>query len=226
MTKLLFPLAFLLLLISGCGDDDEVGTPKPRGYFRIAMPEKKYVTYDAECPFAFEIPTYAHLYRSAAPNAEPCWRDMFFPQFKATLYLSYKEVANDTMLHDLINQNWELFEAHDQVASGMRDSSIIRPDAKVYGSVISLGGNAATQLQFYLTDSTRHFLRGSLYFYSVPNKDSIQPVLDFVKADIYHMAYTLRWTDKPLPDEKPRVDSLATMPGAAEKPKAGGLGGK
>ena len=180
------------------------------------MPEKKYVQYDAECPFAFEIPDYAQLYHSAAPNALPCWRDMYFSKYRATLYLSYNEITNDTMLEKLITENWQLFEAHDQVASGMRDSVIIRPDAKVYGSVISLGGNAATQLQFYLTDSTKHFIRGSLYFYSSPNRDSIAPVLDYLKKDIYHIAYTLKWKDTPLPENdnpKREVDRVQSYLG-------------
>lgn len=197
MQKLLLPVLFLLaaFAFSACDDDDSIGTPRPRGYFRIAMPEKKFVTYDAECPFAFEMPDYCKMYFSAAPNADPCWRDLYFKPFRATLYLSYNEVTSDTMLGQLINDSWELVEAHHNVALGMRDSSIIRPDAKVYGTVLTLGGNAATQMQFYLTDSTRHFIRGSLYFYAMPNKDSIAPVLDYIRQDIYHIAATMKWKD-------------------------------
>ncbi|HEU4717363.1 MAG TPA: gliding motility lipoprotein GldD [Bacteroidia bacterium] len=196
-----------IVLSVSCGDDDDDAlTPRPEGYFRIALPEKKYVVYNAECPFSFEIPDYAHVYHSAAPMAEPCWRDLFFAPFKATVYISYKEITNDTLLEALVNQSWQLTEAHSQVASGLRDSLILRPDAHVYGDIQSLAGNAATQVQFYLTDSTKHFLRGSLYFYCAPNKDSIAPVLDFVKKDIYHLAYTLQWNDRPLPvDEKRAV---------------------
>jgi gliding motility-associated lipoprotein GldD len=190
-----FSFILLLAFFASCDDEEDFGIPKPRGYFRIDMPEKKYETWNAECPFTFEIPLYARMFKSAAPNAEPCWHDMFFPRFRATIYLSYKEIDSDTALRNLVNQNWILFEAHDKVASGMRDSTIIRPDAKVYGSVILLGGNAASQVQFYLTDSTRNFLRGSLYFYAIPNKDSLQPVLDFIREDIYHLAYTLKWKD-------------------------------
>src|SRR6187551_2006120 len=82
MQKLL-PLFGLLIIsmIVSCDDDDSVGAPKPRGYFRINLPEKKYVQYDAECPYTFEIPDYAKMYHSAAPNADPCWRDLYFGQF-------------------------------------------------------------------------------------------------------------------------------------------------
>lgn len=202
MNKLFAIFGFLTIsLFVSCDDDDSPGIPKPRGYFRISLPEKKYQSYDAECPFSFEIPDYAKMYHSAAPNAEPCWRDLYFGPFHATLYISYKDIDNDSILEKLINESWQLTEAHSQVANGMRDSSILRPKDKVYGSVQSLSGNAATPIQFYLTDSTKHFIRASLYFYSPPNKDSIAPVLDYVKKDIYHIVETLKWKDTPLPVE-------------------------
>lgn len=185
-------IGFLSLFVS-CDDDDEVYTPKPTGYFRIDLPEKKYTLYNQDCPFSFELPQYVQVYKSAAPQADPCWKDIYFGPFKATLYLSYKKVESDSSLATLINQSWQLTEAHSQVAGGLRDSVIIRPDAKVFGSIQSLGGNAATPMQFYFTDSTSHFMRGSLYFYAAPNKDSIAPVLDFIKKDIYRMAETLQW---------------------------------
>ena len=154
---------FVVQLFAGCDDtDEEIGTPRPRGYFRIALPEKKYVAWDDSCPFTFEIPEYSHIYHSAAPHAEKYWRDMYFGQFKATLYLSYKEIDSDTLLKKLINESWQLTEAHSQVAGGLRDSAILNPTNHVFGSVENLSGNAATLLQFYVTDSTRNFLRGSL----------------------------------------------------------------
>ena len=216
MQKFLLFFTFLLAVtFISCDDDDNAGIPKPRGYFRIAMPEKKYVQYDAECPFSFEIPDYAKMYRSAAPNAAPCWRDLYFGKFKATLYISYNEINNDTILEKLINESWALTEAHTQVSSGMRDSSIIRPQDKVYGSVQLLGGNAATQVQFYLTDSTKHFLRASLYFYSPPNKDSIAPVLDYIRKDVFHIVETLKWKDTPLPDDKKPENTRAFSNGTS-----------
>ncbi|MDQ3109981.1 MAG: gliding motility lipoprotein GldD [Bacteroidota bacterium] len=199
---LLFALLLSFLFVSCDDDDGSMGVPRPRGYFRISMPEKKYQQYDGDCPFSFEIPDYARMYNSAAPKAAPCWRDLHFGKFKATLYISYNEITNDTILAQLINESWALTEAHSQVANGFRDSSIIRPKDKVYGSVQLLSGNAATQVQFYLTDSTDHFIRASLYFYSPPNKDSIAPVLDYIRKDIFHIVETLKWKNTPLPDDK------------------------
>lgn len=129
---------------------------------------------------------------------------MYFAPFKATLYLSYKEFHSDSMLEELINESWQLTEAHSQVAGGLRDSAIINAQEHVFGSVEMLSGNAATSLQFYVTDSTTNFLRGSLYFYSAPNKDSLAPVLEFITKDIYHMLWTLKWKEQTM--------ELLTMP--------------
>jgi gliding motility-associated lipoprotein GldD len=216
-------LSLLMISLFSCDEDESDGTPRPRGYFRIDLPEKKYNSYNAECPFSFEIPEYAKMYLSAAPNSEPCWRDLYFGQFRSTLYLSYSEVKNDSMLAMLINQSWELVEAHNKMSMGGKDSTIIRPDAKVYGNVISLGGNAASQMQFYVTDSLHHFLRGSLYFYAAPNKDSIEPVLNYLKKDIFHIVQTLQWKNVNIQELKTTEDSLKAVhkqeQSVATKPK-------
>src|SRR5438093_12625512 len=102
MKNLLLLFSLFSFALFSCDDNDSPGIPKPRGYFRIDMPEKKYVQYDAECPFSFEIPDYAQIFHSAAPNASPCWRDMYFGKYHATLYLSYNEITNDSMLEKLI----------------------------------------------------------------------------------------------------------------------------
>ena len=63
----------------------------------------------------------------------------------------------------------------------------------MYGLIFDIKGDAASEYQFHLTDSTSHFLRGSLYFNTAPNQDSIQPVLDFIKQDIAHLLETFEW---------------------------------
>lgn len=191
---------FLLLLVTGfsaCIEDEAPpAVPKPRGFYRIDLPEKKYTVFDTICPYTFEHPWYSVMDPSPDPKAEPCWYNLEFPGFHATIHLSYKDVHKN--IDTLIDNVWELTEKHNTVASGYRDSTISRPDAKVYGLVFELHGNAASQVQFYLTDSTNHFIRGALYFMAKPNKDSLAPSLDFLKKDIYHLIETLRWKDRPV----------------------------
>jgi gliding motility-associated lipoprotein GldD len=197
---LILTLAVTTFSLSGCDDDDdEVQTPRPRGYFRIALPQKKWVSYDAECPYTFEMPDYARVTRSMSNNPEPCWRDVQMDRFGATIYLSYKEITNDTMLEELINTSWQLTEKHRSKAQGRKEMEVIRPEDKVYGTLVDVGATAATAIQFYLTDSVKHFIRGSLYFMAVPNKDSLKPVLDFIRQDVEHITQTLKWKDVPLP---------------------------
>lgn len=194
MRKLAAIFIILPLLFCACVPDEQVNTPRPRGYFRIALPDKNYIQCsDSTLPYTMEIPDYSMLFQSSAPNAPSTWKDLFFGDFQATLYLSYNEITSDSLFAELVNQSWEMTEAHQQMSQAMKDTIILRPDAKVYGTVIELGGNAASLLQFYMTDSTKNFLRGSLYFYAVPNKDSLQPVVDYIKKDIFHLVETLQW---------------------------------
>jgi gliding motility-associated lipoprotein GldD len=97
------------------------------------------------------------------------------------------------MLASLIEDSRRLVFKHTVKADGISESRIDHPDAKVHGLYYDIEGNAASSVQFFVTDSTEHFLRGALYFYASPQIDSIKPVLDFVKKDIAVMLETFKW---------------------------------
>jgi len=191
-------LSFVLLLmacvcLSSCGDDDdETIAPKPRAYFRLTFPEKKYVTYDSVCPFTCEIPAYAKMNHDTYPGAEPCWLNLDFPSLHATVHLSYEPISNGN-LEGYLNNTYTLVSKHQIKASGIREEVVSKEKDKIYGVIYDIEGNAASQVQFFLTDSTTHFIRGALYFNAVPNTDSIRPCVDFIKKDIIHMVETFRW---------------------------------
>lgn len=185
---LLLPILFSFLFTS-C--DDEF-IPKPKGYFRIALPEKKYQEYNpAGCPYSFELPTYASVTPDPSPLAEPCWVNVEFPAFKGTLYLSYKPLRGD--LRKFIEDCRALSMKHIPKASGIEEEDINNSADRVFGTYYYVKGNAASSVQFFVTDSTRHALRGSLYFYAIPNPDSIAPVLEFLNQDVRHMVKTFHW---------------------------------
>ena len=187
-------LVFFLLIcftFISCDEDEEVYAPRPRGYCRIDFPEKNYRVYDSICPYRFEIPTYSHFVQDKHNGAEPCWLNLEFPKFRATIHLSYKEVNNDLASH-LENSHY-FANKHQVKATGLDEIVIMRDSAKVYGLLFDIAGNTASPLQFYLTDSTKHFLRGALYFNSVPNIDSLKIVVDFIRADVLHMINSTRW---------------------------------
>lgn len=190
MTSLNFVLLFLMsTLLFSC---EQEYNPKPRGYFRIEVPEKKYELFKAnDCTFSFEIPVYAQVIKDTLQSAEPCWYNVEWTKYKGTLYLSHKEVNNN--LAKFINDSQTLSMKHIAKASGMQEEEINIPSKKVYGSYTYVKGNAASAVQFYLTDSSKHFIRGSLYFYAIPNPDSIAPVLSFVEEDVKHLVSTFSW---------------------------------
>jgi gliding motility-associated lipoprotein GldD len=196
--------AFVISLAS-CDNEDEVFSPKPRGYFRINFPEKSYRIYDSICPYRFEIPVYARMNQDKHNGANPCWLNLEFPKYKATVYLSYNSVNND--IGKFLEDAHDIANRHQVKATGLDEITVLRDSAKVYGLVFDIAGNTASSVQFYLTDSTKHFLRGSLYFYSAPNIDSLRIVVDFIKKDILHLINTTSWkTDAAASDVKRAKD--------------------
>jgi gliding motility-associated lipoprotein GldD len=179
--------ALLIWIFTGC---DERVTPKPKGYFRIDLPEHSYrqMSFNG-CPFSFEIPVYAETLPDTNRLSEPCWWYILFPQFNAALYLSYKPVKNN--LYQYIEDSHTLAYSHTIKANEINQRKILIGHNG--GLMYEIGGNAASPLQFYITDSTRHFLRGSLYYNALPNADSVAPVTQWLKADIENMLRTLQW---------------------------------
>lgn len=192
MRKLTNSLAVLLLLLVAAACGDRNPQPKPRGYFRIDLPEKQYVTLDTMTRYSFEYPVYATITPDYYSLNEKDWANVVFPSFKGTVHISYKNVDNN--LSEYVEDAYRMITKHITKATGIRDSVIINKDKNVYGLVYFLDGEGvASPLQFYLTDSTEHFLRGSLYFNIYPNNDSLQPVIDFITDDVRHLIKTLDW---------------------------------
>lgn len=184
-------LAFLSLFFqSACSDYYQ---PKPRGYFRIYLPEKEYTTDSTlVLPYSFEQPVYSVLVKDPHPLAEKYWTNLNFPAYKAKLHLSYKPIEGN--LPALLDDAYKLVNKHIPKANAINENVYIDPTNHVYGITYTIKGvDAASPFQFYVTDSTRNFLRGALYFDVRPNNDSLAPVIDFIDNDIRHMIETFRW---------------------------------
>ncbi|HTA27028.1 MAG TPA: gliding motility lipoprotein GldD [Bacteroidia bacterium] len=191
MIRKLFILCLLLAMgLYGCMNSNDP-TPKRQGYFRIALPERKYNSYTAECPFTFEYPQYATVLRDSGAGRNSCWLNIVFPKFRCNVYMSYLPV--DTDVRAIIAECRKYVVEHEVKASAITERDVENPKDKIYGTIYDIEGNAASNMQFYLTDSTHNFIRGSLYFFAVPNKDSLEPVVNFVKEDINHLIQSFRW---------------------------------
>jgi gliding motility-associated lipoprotein GldD len=199
-------LVIFPILFYSCGnDDDEVIAPKPRAYFRLTFPKKEYVNYDnGECPFSFEIPAYSKMNADKEPRAEPCWLNLDFPSFNGRLHLSYKTVNGN--VNGYLEQTYDMAAKHQIKASGIEEQLISKTKDQVYGLIYNIEGNAASSIQFFLTDSVHHFLRGAFYFNASPNTDSTKPVVEFIQKDIQHLIETFQWKNfqlKVAPLQKP-----------------------
>lgn len=168
-------------------------TPKPRGYYRINFPEKNYKHYKSDCQYSFDIPTYAEVRQDSSFDARKCWKNIVFPTLNGRIHISYYTLQSKKMFTELVEDSRRLVFKHTIKAEGIEESIISNSKEKVYGLFYDISGNTASSIQFFLTDSTNHFLRGALYFYAEPKADSIQPVLDFVKKDIDVMLKTFKW---------------------------------
>ena len=191
--RIISVLAALTLVVTAISCDRQPNPlPKPRGYFRIDLPEKAYTKVDTIERYSFECPEYAQItYDRYSPN-EKNWINVEMPQFKGSIHLTHKDV--DGNLGDYLEDVHTMVTKHLQKANGVRDSLIVNEGHRVYGLFIEMDGKGvATPMQFYLTDSTRNFVRGALYFNFMPNNDSMQPVINFIREDIDHLINTFEW---------------------------------
>ena len=191
--KLSIVLATLALFAIAISCDREPNyLPKPRGYFRIDLPEKSYVSVDTLEKFRFECPEYAYVTPDPYSPDEKDWINVEMPQFKGSIHLTHKDVNGN--LGEYLEDVHTMVTKHLQKANGVRDSLIVNDEHRVYGLFIEMDGKGvATPMQFYLTDSTRNFVRGALYFNFKPDNDSMQPVINFIRQDIDHLINTFEW---------------------------------
>jgi len=170
---------------------DESYTPRPKGYFRIELPEKKYSNYqNTDCPYTFDLPVYARVINYQDSVTQPCWKYIRFPEFNAEIFLSYRKV--DTNIGKFIEDARTLAYKHTVKAESI-DETYIETANGIHAMIYDIGGNAASSVQFYATDSTSHFIRGALYFNVAPQPDSLAPVIQFLRKDVEAMIVSMRF---------------------------------
>lgn len=191
----IWKIVVILLLFSAC---KEHYTPKPRGFFRIDFPQKSYHELKGNYPYSFEVPDYSVIQKDPVNPNEPYWINVETPANKAELHLSYYDLKNNQkpkgqLLFELMEETRSLAYKHSIKADAIDEQIFVNPAAKVYGTIYNIKGNAASPMQFFLTDSTAHFLRGALYIREVPNIDSLRPVINFLEPDVIKMIETTSW---------------------------------
>jgi len=188
MNKICF-ITLFFIVFTACSENY---VPKPRAYHRIDLPKKKYILFDDKMyPYTYEIPVYANVTPYEAKN-ELFWANVNFPDFNATINLSYKRLRGN--LNEHLADVLLFVDRHKGKASRIRELDFSDPENRIYGMVFDISGSdVASKYQFYITDSLKHFIRGALYFNHTPNNDSLAPVIDFLKADMDHLIETFLW---------------------------------
>ncbi|ERJ61474.1 gliding motility lipoprotein GldD [Sphingobacterium paucimobilis] len=184
-------LVLAAITITACNNDDY--SPKPRGFHRIIFPDKIYTEHQTGCPYRFDIPTYSRLETDKSNNAKACWKNLDFPQFNARLHISYFPIGPNSTLEQLTEDARTFAFKHTAMASSITQKEIYLPENAVYGVEYHIAGNTASNYQFFISDKSKHYLRGALYFNEKPHLDSIKPVLEFIEKDIAHLIMTTKW---------------------------------
>lgn len=189
MRKIVSILAVAALLVS-CG---KATAPKPYGYYRITVPDTAYVDFDKSYPtypYTFALSRNA-VVKPRTDVSEPYWINLFYPDLDATVHCSYKPVQNN--LRELTDDALEFVYRNASFANAIPEQDYMHPEARVYGVLFDLEGNTASSCQFFVTDSTNHFFRASVYCNCPPNADSLAPVYEYLRKDVVKMVETFEW---------------------------------
>ena len=181
----------LIVAISSCGEESFV--PKPHGFPRMFLPEKSYQRSALEnAPYQFEIPAYSQISEDEN-NTGKHWYNLDFQPLNANLNLTYYPFEKREKYDSMISDTRSLVDKHIQKAEDISEDPVSNYNPDLEGLVFHIQGNTASNLNFYLTDSVQHFVRGALYFNGRTNLDSIQPAFDFLWQDVQHMFKTFKW---------------------------------
>ena len=191
----IWKIAIMLLFLAGC---KETYTPKPRGYFRIDFPQKHYEKIADQYPYTFEIPTYSKIEKDNRNRNQPNWINITVPENKVEVHISYynlndqKKSSRESLI-EFMEDTRKLAYKHSVKANAIDEQIFMNPARKVYGTIYKIKGNAASPVKFFLTDSTKHFLRGAMYIREIPDADSLRPVINFMEPDINRMIESTSW---------------------------------
>ncbi len=186
---------FVGLILALCSCDRDY-LPKPLGYNRLVLPEPSYQSLPDSLPYAFDYSVHAKLLRDTSRIHERFWIEIYYPQLKATIHITYKELNdNKQLLKEFLNDTYTLTAKH-QIKAYAIDEVIVKTRSGHTAVVAELDGEVPSQMQFAITDSTKNFLRGALYFNTKVQNDSLRPAIDYMKKDIMHLINSFDWAKK------------------------------
>ena len=181
-----------LLIFSSCTKEFQ---PKPLGYNRLAIPEPQYQATPDSLPYYFNYSMHAQLLDDTSWVSERYWVEVYYPELKANIHITYKSIRNEDDLRELVNDAFTLTAKHQIKASAIDEIVVTTPTGK-RAVIAEVNGEVPSPFQFTVTDSTKNFLRGAVYFFTKVNNDSLAPAIDYVKKDAMHLINSLRWKNE------------------------------
>ncbi|PWJ60334.1 gliding motility-associated lipoprotein GldD [Dyadobacter jejuensis] len=183
-----------LILVAGCGQQKEAYyAPKPKGYNRLNLPAHRYVKVDKKYPYQFDVSRWAQVLPDTFKTAGKDWIFIHYPDIDANIQITYKPLnGNPTLLHQYIDDSYKLAAKHQIRASSIQEQRVLSKTGKT-AIIFKIEGPVPSPYQFYTTDSSRHFLRGAIYFPTAVKNDSLAPAIDFIQQDMVHLLNTLTW---------------------------------
>lgn len=186
----------MIFLVSGC---EEVSVPKQIGYHKIDLPAHEYQDIPlekiGEKPYTFQYSKAAIIKNDSSKFSEPHWVDIRYPMFDADVQITYKAVGGDKQKLSQYIEDVRKLTQHHNIKAYSIGEEFIKNKSGNGAFIFLLTGQVPTQFQFYTTDSSKHFLRGALYFKTATKNDSLQPVIDYISEDMVHLLKTLEWRD-------------------------------
>jgi gliding motility-associated lipoprotein GldD len=183
----------LSIWLGSCKSSIQDYTPKPRGFNRIDLPQHSYQTLPNVHPYSFEYSKEAIIQLDTFKNAEPHWIIIYYPKLNTRIQFTYKKVNNDLgSLQKMIGDAAKLAFNHDKKAYSITDKLLITKSGKKV-VIFELEGEVPSPYQFFVTDSTKHYLRGAVYLMTATENDSLKPIIDYMKVDSRHILESLKW---------------------------------
>lgn len=201
--KFPFPISFILAILflttnfvlSSCQSEEESYIPKPYGYFRIDLPKQIYTKLEGDFPYSFEHSKYAKVTKNTSQNADEYWITLKYePTSVAEIHITYKEIKNEPKLFmEYVNDAHKLtFNEINTARSSAIDKVVDSRNGN--GIVFTISeGEVPTVFNYWVSDTTTHFLRAAMYVPTSSQNDSLAPILKYTKDDMMHMLETFEW---------------------------------
>ena len=170
--------------------------PKPKGYNRLILPSAEYRISPDSLPYRFEYSRHARLLRDSSSIRERHWVEIYYPELKANIHITYKRIGhNDQLLKEFMNDAYRLTAKH-QIKAYAIDEMISKTPSGKTAVIAEIDGEVPSQFQFTITDSTKNFLRGALYFNVKVQNDSLKPAIEYMKKEVMHLINTVEWKNR------------------------------